>query len=355
MLLKKLQLTNFRNYPNLQLDLDQRPTILIGNNAAGKSNILESIYLLSTTKSQRAELESELIKQGENLFRVEGIVSESEGQDLNLEIVTQNSSEEGFSKRLRVNGVGRRAVDFIGNLPAVIFYPSDINMVTGSPSLRRWHLDLALVQIDLVYKRALTLYEQHITARNKLLKAIKEGQSKVDELTYWTDELIKNGAVISDARAAFFQTINTIHPLGEFVFEYKQSIITAERAREYQSREIAAGATLIGPHRDDFSLRLINRDLAHFGSRGEQRIATLSFKLAQLEYMALTLGKRPILLLDDVFSELDASHRADVIEIVDRQQTIMATVELENIPKEFLDSARILRIDNGKVIGPPGL
>lgn len=350
MQIKKLFLSNFRNYSKLELGLDERPTILTGNNAVGKSNLLEAIYLLSTTKSQRVDSESELIKQGESLFRVEGVVGEEDGEDTTLEIVTQNSNEEGFSKRLKVNGVGRRVVDFIGNLPAVIFYPSDINMVTGPPNLRRWHLDLALAQIDLSYKKALTLYEQHISARNKLLKAIKEGESKVDELTFWTDELIKNGVLISDARAAFFQNINITQPLGNFVFEYKQSLITSERSKEYQSKEIAAGVTLIGPHRDDFTLKLADRNLAHFGSRGEQRTATLSFKLAQLEYMALTLGKKPILLLDDVFSELDATHRASVVEIVSRQQTIIAIVELENIPKEFLSSARILKVENGKVI-----
>lgn len=348
MFLKSLNLTNFRNYSNLELNFDSRPTILVGNNATGKSNLLEAIYLLSTTKSARAETEDELIKDQESFTRVEGFLLDPETE---LMLLIQRPTDEiSFKKRAIVNGVSRRVVDFIGNLPAVIFYPSDINMVTGPPSLRRWHLDLALAQVDPEYKRALTLYEQFLIARNRVLKRIRERQAKIDELDYWTGELVKNGKVISEKRLAFFDFINGLdQPLGEFGFGYKRSNITVERLEETNGREVAAAATLIGSHRDDFEVLLDSRNLAHFGSRGEQRTATLAYKLAQLEYMAKVLDKRPILLLDDVFSELDALHRAHVVEVVGKQQTIIATVELENIPQDFLDQARILRIEDGKI------
>lgn len=379
MFLKNLNLTNFRNYAQLNLDFDTRPTLFVGNNAAGKSNILESIYLLSTTKSQRVETEDELIKDNENFAKVEGFVEETEL----LIIINRPTEEVKFKKKVLVNGIFRRTVDFIGNLPAVIFYPSDINMVTGSPSLRRWHLDLGLAQIDQQYKKALTLYEQFLTSRNRVLKKIREGYGKVDELTYWTDGLIQQAKIISGKRLEFFDFINSLDkPLGEFKFEFKPSEISREKLSETNGREVAAATTLIGPHRDDFDIILYDvilseqseskdlsrmrdserdpsstsspqdgfgRDLSRFGSRGEQRTATLAFKLAQLEYMAKILGKRPILLLDDVFSELDADHRAHVVEVVGKQQTIIATVELENIPQTFLDSARILRVEDGKI------
>ncbi len=350
MFLKKLNLTNFRNYSNLELEFDQRPTILVGNNAAGKSNILEAVYLLSTSKSLRVETEDELIKEGEEFARVEGFV-ENEGDTELLVIINRPSKEVQFRKKVLVNGISRRVTDFIGNLPAVIFYPSDINLVTGSPSLRRWHLDLGLAQIDPQYKKALTVYEQFLTARNRVLKRIREGHGRKDELDYWTNGLVDQGKLITDKRKSFFEFINpaVAGPLGEFVFEYGPSEVTVERLMETNGREVAAAATLIGPHRDDFGIFLEGRNLAHFGSRGEQRTATLAFKLAQLEYMAKILGKRPILLLDDVFSELDGNHRAHVVEVVSKQQTIIATVELENIPQEFLDSARILRVENGKI------
>lgn len=349
MFLKKLNLTNFRNYAGLELEFDHRPTILVGNNAAGKSNILEAVYLLSTTKSLRVETEDELIKQGEEFARVEGFLEN--GGDLALLVMINKPSKEVlFRKKVLVNGVSRRVVDFIGNLPAVIFYPSDINLVTGSPSLRRWHLDLGLAQVDPQYKKALTAYEQFLTARNRVLKSIREGHGKKDELDYWTNELIKNGRVISEKRVVFFDFINRLEKsLGEFIFEYKPSNVTVEKLAETNGREVAAAATLIGPHRDDYGIFLEDRNMAHYGSRGEQRTATLAFKLAQLEYMAETLGKRPILLLDDVFSELDADHRAHVVAVVSKQQTIIATVELENIPQAFLDAARILKVEGGRI------
>lgn len=348
MFLRQLILINFRNYSSLDLTFDSRPIILLGNNAAGKSNLLESIYFLSISKSARIALEGELVKKGAAFALVEGQIEDDNHSLTQLQISLQQEAE--YHKKVSVNGVARRVVDYLGNFPAVLFSPVDINMVIGSPSLRRWHLDLSLAQVDSHYKKALTLYEQYLSNRNRVLKRIKEGLGRADELTFWTEEAVKNGEIISSARAAFLESLNSFQALGNFHFAYHQSLITSERLKEYASREIAAASTLIGPHRDDFTVEMGERNLAHFGSRGEQRMATLAFKLATLEYMSLTLNKRPMLLLDDVFSELDASHRASVIEVVSRQQTVMATVELENIPQEFLSSARILKVEEGKIL-----
>ncbi len=351
MFLKSLQLTHFRNYSNLELHFDNRPTIFLGDNAAGKSNILEAVYLLSTTKSLRAQNEDELIKETEEFAKIEGFIIFGEAESELLIILNRITDVLNFKKKVLVNGIPRKAVDFMGNLPAVIFYPLDINMVTGSPSLRRWHIDLCLAQVDPQYKKAITVYEHFLTSRNKVLKRIREGKGRVDELDYWTQEVIEKGEEISKKRKEFFVFINSLEkPLGDFMFEYLPSEISLEKLNLIQSREIASAQTLIGPHRDDFSLILSGRKMANFGSRGEQRTATLAFKLSQLEYMAKILGKRPMLLLDDVFSELDASHRAHIVEIVSKQQTLIATVELENIPKEFLASARILKVEEGKII-----
>lgn len=349
MFLKSLNLTNFRIYSALNLKFDNRPTLFVGDNAAGKSSILEAIYLLSTTKSQRVENEDELIQEDKEFTKIEGFISNGGETELLL-IINNVTDEVKFRKKVLVNGIARRTIDFIGNLPAVIFYPSDINMITGSPSLRRWHLDLGLAQINSQYKKTLTQYEQFLTSRNRVLKRIREGLARIDELDYWTTELVRFGQEITRKRVEFFDFINKIQtPLGEFKFEYIQSQITSERLTETIDREVAAANTLIGPHRDDFECLLEGTSMARFGSRGEQRTATLAFKLAQLEYMAKILGKRPILLLDDVFSELDANHRAHIVEIVGKQQTIIATVELENIPQSFLDSARILRVTDGTI------
>lgn len=342
MIIKGLQLTNFRNYSDLELAFTKKPTVLIGENGAGKSNILEAIYLLSTSKSPRVVEETDLIKGGESYCLVKGQI---EG-DNELTVSFPN-------KKVAVNGVSKRAIDFVGMLPSVIFWPSDINMVTGSPSLRRWHLDLSLAQAFPSYKKSLTTYESVIQNRNRVLKSIREGLGKLDELDFWNQELIKHGQVVTQKRQEFFIFINKLtSPLGNFIFEYLPSEISLERLEKHQDREIASCMSLIGPHRDDFKICVKSKSLAElskFGSRGQQRMGTLAFKLFQLEFMSHILGQRPILLLDDVFSELDEHHRAAVAEISGKQQTIIATVELENIPKEFLDSSRILRVEDGKV------
>ncbi len=343
MTIKNLQLTNFRNYSNLNLAFTQEPMILIGENGAGKSNILEAIYLLSTSKSPRVEEETELVKKDEAVSVIKGSIK----GDNELTISLPN-------KKVLVNGVPRRVVDFIGMLPSVIFWPSDINMITGSPSLRRWHLDLSLAQAFPGYKKSLTMYESVIQNRNRVLKSIHEGLAKLDELDFWNQELIKHGQTVAQTRQEFFAFVNNLSsPLGDFVFEYLPNEVSIARLEKYQDKEIAASMTLTGPHRDDFKICVKSKalkELSKFGSRGQQRMGTLAFKLFQLEFMSYTLGERPVLLLDDVFSELDENHRAAVAEISLRQQTIIATVELEHIPQEFLDSSRILKVEEGKVI-----
>src|SRR3989344_937646 len=289
MFLKRINLTNFRNYASLELDFDNRTTVLIGDNGAGKSNILEAVYLLSTTKSLRVEKEEELILDEEEFGRVEGFFRPEDDQPLAgdetelMVLINRPNSEINFKKKVLVNGISRRTIDFIGNLPAVIFYPSDINLVTGSPSLRRWHLDLALAQIDSDYKRSLTSYGDFLTSRNRVLKNIREGHGKLDELDYWTAGLLEKGKIVSEKRQEFFEFINgLVTPLGEFKFEYGMSLINLEKIQEINGREVAAAQTLIGPHRDDFTIALEGRNMASHGSRGEQRTATLAFKLAQL-------------------------------------------------------------------------
>ncbi len=349
MIIKRLNLINFRNYKELHLEFSLKPTIFIGPNGAGKSNILEAIYLLSTSKSPRVDSESELISFSENAASVEGIFKE-DNDETNLLITIVNDPKTPFKKRYSVNGVNRRVTDFIGNFPGIIFWPSDINLITQSPSLRRWHLDIALAQVNSSYKRALTIYGDLVTSRNRVLKRIREGEGKVDELDFWTDELLKNAVIIIQERAAFFEFANkTKNPLGDYSFDFFPSFISKEKLQETISREIAAATTLIGPHRDDFGFKFKGEDMSKYGSRGEQRMATLAFKLAQLEYMSSVLKKRPVLLLDDVFSELDVTHRAEIARISNLQQTIISTVELENIPDDFLKDSNLIKIEEGRI------
>lgn len=348
MFLKNINLTNFRNFSKLNLEFND-VTLLIGNNAQGKSNLLESIYFLATTKSLRVEKDSQLIKEGEDYTIVSGKVADKD-ESIDLEIAMQ-LKEEAILKRIKVNGIPRRGIDYIGHLIAVLFSPEDINLVAGPPALRRWHIDMSLAQVDRVYKQSLTTYHEVILARNKILKRIKEGMAKNDELDFWTQKALESGKIVSEKRAQFFDFLNTAEKnLGAFEYEYQPNVISEDRLIVYRSREIAAAASLIGPHRDDFIFKLHDQDLAIFGSRGEARSAVLDLKLTELEYFHQLAGSQPILLLDDVFAELDDVHRRHVISVVSKQQTIITAVANETIPEGFLKTVKVFKIENRSAI-----
>lgn len=355
MFLKNLKLTNFRNFS--KVDLDFGPvTLFVGNNAQGKSNLLESIYFLATTKSPRADKDIQLIKEGEEFVRIEG-----EMGDMKLEIVMQKRvGQQTMDKRVKVNGVPRRVTDYIGNLVVVHFSPEDINLVTGPPALRRWHIDLTLAQIDKEYKNALNEYHTALISRNKILKGIKEGTSKVAELDFWSGKMIENGAVISGKRRNLFEFLNThitSDDLGHFRFVYQENNISEERLREYLAREIAASSSLIGPHRDDFTFKLDGKDLEYFGSRGEQRTAVLELKLGELKFFSEVKKTLPLLLLDDVFSELDEVHRDFITSVISNQsfglaqggQAVLSAVEEAQVPKKLLKEAKVVKVQKGKL------
>jgi len=237
-----------------------------------------------------------------------------------------------------VNGVGKRMVDFAGNLKAVLFRPEDMDLIIGSPSLRRRYLDFVLIQTDREYRRAVISYEKGVRQRNRLLEKIRDEAAYANasasqggmrnQLLFWDQLLIKNGNYISNKRAEYIEYINGKEKnLGNYEAIYDDSQISTARLEQYLEAEIASGNTLIGPHRDDFKIELRERDLAVFGSRGEQRLAVLWLKLCELSFIREKSGERPILLLDDIFSELDHKHRDLVFEIMDNQQTIVTSAD----------------------------
>lgn len=200
MLLKVLNLTNFRNYSHLSFNFKNPITVLIGDNAQGKSNFLEAIVFLASSKSPKADKDEELIKEGEGFGRVEGEVEETEvGLEIAMQLV-----DERLKKKVKVNGVARRVADYVANLAVVLFAPEDVNLVTGSPSLRRNHLDQLLSQIDKDYKKALTHYENVVVRKNRVLKAINEGMAGTDQLAYWSDQQAQSGSIVSQKKEGLF-------------------------------------------------------------------------------------------------------------------------------------------------------
>ena len=361
MKIQKIYLKNFRNFEEKLLDLSDAITVIVGPNAAGKTNILESIYLLSTGKSFKAGIEEEMVAYDQEIGMVKGLFVRgswkildkhdkeekvADKDEMRLEVVLTrgeitigetDKKEKVARKRLKINGVGKRLVDFSGTFKTVLFGPQDLDLVTESPSLRRSYLDSVLSQVDREYRRASLSYNKALRHRNKLLLQIREEGIPRSQLLFWDKLLVKNGNYIARKREEFFDFVNLIEPLKEhsFTLEYDKSAISESRLKQYELEEVAAATTLVGPHRDDFVFFIEaashstkdQRELDKYGSRGEQRMGVLWLKLAELQFIEKITSEKPTLLLDDIFSELDHEHRDIVGNITNNQQTIITTAD----------------------------
>jgi len=414
--LTRLALTNFRNYAHLELDLAPGVTLLQGDNACGKTSLLEAIFYLATAHSPHAGAERELIRWGASeepipFARVETEVVKRNDTRTQLEIVLVQAAEETgrgereetrksnpptergglrVSKRIKVNGVGKRALDLLGELNAVLFLPEDLDLVFGSPGDRRRYLDNTLSQIDPRYGRALSKYTQVVEQRNGLLRDFRERAYNPNELAIWDRQLIDEGAYLIIHRAhaieRYNQLIADIHPQltdrrEELRLVYQPSValelpslalpsgegklsegeIAARFEQQLQAlrpRELGAALTLLGPHRDDVRF-LIQRnhaaapnpiDAITYASRGQGRTIALSLKLAEVALMRQETGEDPILLLDDVMSELDATRRAALAQtVIDAPQAIITATDLQDFSAEFLSRARVLQVCDGAI------
>lgn len=345
MILTGISLENFRSYPSSTFHFSPTTTIVVGPNTAGKSNLLEGINLLSSGKSFRAEKDLQMISSGAHLARVKGQIEEK-GEKDTLEVMITDSvgMSRSFTKRFLVNGVPKRRVDFAGHLPALLFVPSDLDIIISSPSHRRSFLDDVLDLVDRQYRLASTAYDKALRHRNALLDVVAETGIRNDEqFKYWDDILVKNGSYITEKRQELITFFNTEEKsLFELVVTYDHSKISYERLEQYRGAEIGAKVTLVGPHRDDFFVEFTDKgakfNVKQYGSRGQQRLVVLQLKLLQLTYIEKTMGQRPLLLLDDIFSELDDGHIKDVLSIVGMQQTIVTTTHQEFIKSKVKDA-----------------
>ncbi len=345
-MLKSIALHNFRSYKKSELSFDAT-TLIVGPNTSGKSNLVEAIYLLSTGKSFRTDKDTQMLKFTEEVGRVKGKVDQEE-----LEVLITNGQVNGGSqyKKFLVNGVAKRRVDFAGKLLVVLFSPQDLEIIIESPSLRRNFLDEVLEQTDRNYRVAAIAYSKALRQRNALLEVAREtGQRNEKQFEYWDSLVIENGNIITAKREEFINFINTaVKDIFGFVVEYDKSLISKERLLQYEREEVAAGVTLVGPHRDDFRVLMFNgedktaHDVKFYGSRGQQRLAILQLKMLQLLFIEKLLGERPLLLLDDIFSELDEGHIELILEEIGKQQTIITTTHEEFIPKKLLKSMKVI-------------
>jgi len=412
--LTHLSLTHFRNYAHLDLDFTHRLTLLQGDNAQGKTNLLEAVYLLATSKPVHAQTEREVVDwqaQEEPIpyCRVAAQVRAGEGERLlELEVIfTPRSDGLNFTKQVKVNGVGKRSMDLIGLLRAVLFLPEDIRLVDGSPGERRRYLDIALCQIDPAYCRSLSEYQKVLAQRNSLLKTLREqgvqaASPAVDaQLDFWDEKLVQHGALALAKRQNFVAQLDVLArqrhadlsggretlrveylpsfnygPLDDGEFRrwragnrlgedgvtsdagLAEFMVTPDavaqrfmrRLGERRRRELAAGASLYGPHRDELRLLANGRDLRAYGSRGQQRSAALALKLAEVQAMTAATGSAPLLLLDDVMSELDAHRRSTLLAALEGvEQAILTTTDWDDFTPEFRSAAQCLHVRAGEV------
>lgn len=343
-MIKKIYLSNFRNFESKLIEFDDKMTIVVGDNGVGKTNILEAIRLLSTGKSFKTYKNEEMINYDEELSRVKGLIVR-ENKEYKPELVITRGRIGTRSvkivpkKRLMINGVPKRTTDFSGYLLTVLFTPEDMNLVTSSPQTRRRFLDMVLSQTDREYYRSILSYEKGLRQRNKLLFAIREMGADRSQLVFWDKLLIRNGDYISNTREGFIDFVNGKKSFSDHNFEifYDRSAISEARLDQYKKEEVAAATTLVGPHRDDFSLKVednsAKRDLDKYGSRGEQRMGVLWLKLSEIDYIKEKKGEKPTLLLDDIFSELDHEHRDAVSVVIKDYQTILTTADPHFIEK----------------------
>ncbi len=378
MYLKSISLQNFRNYKKTEFDFSREITLIVGPNTAGKSNLIEALFFLAKGSSFRIDKDIQLVKFKKEIARIKGKIEDSSRtffpsdkilsnnviekvRDKELEVVI---AKEGASEKLRpfkkylVNGVNKRKTDFIGNFFAVLFAPNDLEIIIGSPSKRRDFIDNILIQTDRDYRLASGFYEKGLRIRNALLHKVKEtGIKSEKEFVYWDNLLIIQGQKITKMREDFIKYLeNSKKEVINFKIFYDKSIISKERLLQYGDAEIGAGVTLVGPHRDDFAINLIenslrrladdkeDHDIRFFGSRGQQRLAILQLKILELSFIEQKTLMRPTLLLDDIFSELDEKHINLVLDMIGGQQTIMSTTHEEFIPKKLLRQVSVIEL-----------
>ncbi len=371
MFLHKLLLKDFRLFSQKIFEFQNQITVFVASNAGGKSTVVESIHLLATGKSFRASKVDEMVALDAEIAQIKAkIIPDiellNETQDLGVIDETQLAilltrglvnGKRTQRQHFSVNDNKRRKKDFVGNLLVVVFRPEDMRLIEGSPSRRRDYLDLALSQVNQEYVQSLQQYEKTLKRRNRLLFQVREGTQPHQALTYWNMSLIKHGKKIQESRKSFAEFVNvTVESSLSFKFKYLPSVITEKRLLERSDAEIAAGFSLIGPHKDDFEVQfLLNegldnnnelRSLNAYGSRGQKRMGVLWLKKAELAFLKQESGLSPILLLDDILSELDEANRKRVLELVDGEQTIITTADnsLINEIKDRLKSAQVVNL-----------
>lgn len=358
MYIQSLELKNYRNYDRLIIEFSSGTNILYGDNAQGKTNILEAVYLGATTKSHRGSKDKEIIRFGENESHIRiHLMKQDIGHQIDMHL-----------KKSRTKGAAidqipiKRSSDLLGFVPVIFFSPEDLSIIKNGPSERRKFLDIELSQLEKMYLHQLSSYNRVMAQRNNLLKQLAYQRELLDTLDSWDLQLVKYGSEVIRYRQKFIEDLNEIireihkNLTGkkekivlkyDYSVNYDEFLTVLQRKREIDLKYASTGA---GPHRDDIEFLVNGIDIRKFGSQGQQRTAALSLKLAQIELVKRQTGETPILLLDDVLSELDSSRKNYLLDSIKDIQTLITCTGLEEFINSHLQIDKMFQVKSGKIV-----
>lgn len=357
MYIKQASLRGFRNLEQLDMELKNGLNIFYGNNAQGKTNFLESLYVCAMGRSQRTRMDEQMVgfKEMESHIR---LMIQKEYYVDRIDVHLKRQEKKGIA----INGIPiRKSGELFGTLQVVIFSPEDLNLIKGGPSERRRFMDMEICQLSRIYYYDLQQYYRSLKQRNHLLKQIQNKPSLEDTLYPWDEQLAEFGGRIIRARREFLRKLNDISSkkqlsltggLDDLQIEYKPNCpedIFFEKLRKNTKRDIVFGATQNGPHKDDMGFMIHGNDVKTYGSQGQQRITALSAKLAEIDLIEEETGQKPVLLLDDVLSELDEKRQNYLMEGISGMQSILTCTGIEDSVKKYVKDAFLFYVENGKI------
>jgi DNA replication and repair protein RecF len=358
MIIKSLELADFRNYDSLHIDFSGGTNILYGDNAQGKTNILEAIYLCATTKSHKGSKDKDIVNFNKEEAHIRTYL-EKEGSDMRIDMHLRKNKTKGIA----IDGQKiKKAAELLGILNVVFFSPEDLSIIKNGPAERRRFVDMELCQLDQFYLYNLNHYNKIVNQRNKLLKDMYFNPSLRDTLGIWDSQLVSFGSKIIERRQLFVQQLNEIildihrklsGDKENLVIKYEPDVLIEDYEKSLsmsQERDIKLKQTTVGPHRDDFSFAVGDIDIRKFGSQGQQRTAALSLKLSEIELVKKMTKDNPVLLLDDVLSELDSNRQNYLLNTIGDIQTIITCTGLDEFVNNRFEIDKVFHISDGMMI-----
>lgn len=357
MIIKSIELENFRNYDSLNINFDEHTTILYGDNAQGKTNILEAAYLSGTTKSHKGSRDKEIIKFDKDESHIKTVVVKNE-REYQIDIHLKKNKSKGIA----INRVPiKKASDLFGLINIIFFSPEDLNIIKNGPAERRKFMDAELCQIDKIYLSDLTNYNKALNQRNTLLKEMIYKPELKDTLPIWDEQLINYGKKIITRRQQFINDINIIvKDIHSGITSGKETIDVSydpniedifflDELVKNKEKDMRFCQTSVGPHRDDIKITVDGIDIRKFGSQGQQRTCALSLKLSEIKLVENTINDKPILLLDDVLSELDKNRQSDLLDNLLDTQTIITCTGIDEFVRNRFKLNTVYKVTNGSI------